>query len=624
MIKNLIFSSLKATLLKKAFASCAIFYLALLLVILHTYFPPSTISIQWNDQFDSYFPYFGIFPDFKELFLDLDEIVKNQYGGLSPNAAGLTEFSVVRIVASLFPKYWEFSVYYLVYISALFLSSYILFVFVGRTKIISVDESKMSTFIGYGFAAFIFSLFPHNAFVIGSIIGFNLFVAATLLAIQNGKIAVIVCLFVLAGLFDRIALAGYAYIPIITILVGIGVWRFGVSQRVLYLVLCGVLIEFAFEYRLIADFLLGTDVSHRDNWYEGQTYSLLKLFSLEQWKGTWAVFIEYFKGKTPHVHYSWNFGGISVKVTGVLLGLSLFIVTIRLALRKQFINSAINLDSGARIVLFSSIFMIVAVFGHAVLYSGTLDLSRMLQISFQFDRLIFAVPILMAGIILGTWFLFVGLAGISQRPFLQLFLVVFICWIITPKLHEPLTRKNANLQHYEKNGPDNPFIPMYNVETVFGDQLYKNIIEFLGPLWKNERVVSIGSDPMVTAYHGFGSLDGYYSNYPEEYQQKFLAVIAPAFPELDQQSVTYYTNWGNRLNVPIIKTNNDSSINIQIDHCAFLELGGTLVISAAKIANPEESWLELVEKIEDNSRNTTAKRFLYRPKGSDICVISSD
>ena len=58
----------------------------------------------------------------------------------------------------------------------------------------------------------------------------------------------------------------------------------------------------------------------------------------------------------------------------------------------------------------------------------------------------------------------------------------------------------------------------------------------------------------------------------------------PAFEEIGSQRSTYYTNWGNRLNVPIIGYNKDKTLNVKIDGCAFKNIGGTLVISSGELA----------------------------------------
>ena len=92
----------------------------------------------------------------------------------------------------------------------------------------------------------------------------------------------------------------------------------------------------------------------------------------------------------------------------------------------------------------------------------------------------------------------------------------------------------------------------------------------------------------------------------------------PAFEEIGSQRSTYYTNWGNRLNVPIIGYNKDKTLNVKIDGCAFKNIGGTLVISSGKLALPEVSSLIFVGSTDGMTRGLASKFWLYRPS-AEVC-----
>lgn len=178
--------------------------------------------------------------------------------------------------------------------------------------------------------------------------------------------------------------------------------------------------------------------------------------------------------------------------------------------------------------------------------------------------------------------------------------------------HEPLKRRLDNIEHRIANGADNPFIPQYTVGTLYLRGSFNETKAYLGADWLSERVITVGLPTMAAAYNGFRTLDGYFQSHPLDYHLAFREVIAPAL-ERDPARMINYDGWGNRVEIPITAYNEDGTIELYIDGCAFADLGGTLVISAHAIANPEDSQLRREAFLSGNTDGLNSNVFLYRP-----------
>lgn len=93
------------------------------------------------------------------------------------------------------------------------------------------------------------------------------------------------------------------------------------------------------------------------------------------------------------------------------------------------------------------------------------------------------------------------------------------------------------------------------------------------------RVLTVGYDPMVAAYHGIPVLDGYHNLYPLSYKNAFSAVISNQLP-LSYKGPKYYYEWGNRV-YSFVDTPNNISLNFE----AAKALGARYVISSFTITH---------------------------------------
>ena len=116
---------------------------------------------------------------------------------------------------------------------------------------------------------------------------------------------------------------------------------------------------------------------------------------------------------------------------------------------------------------------------------------------------------------------------------------------------------------------ENNYRNIYTFENYYLYEDYKKIKEIV----KNQRVVSIGIDPMIAIFNDVGTIDGYHNIYPLSYKKKFRKLIEK---ELDQNSIQtkYFDNWGSRLYAFI---NDPNKILLNFDEIK--KLGANFVIS---------------------------------------------
>ena len=114
------------------------------------------------------------------------------------------------------------------------------------------------------------------------------------------------------------------------------------------------------------------------------------------------------------------------------------------------------------------------------------------------------------------------------------------------------------------------------------DNYYKlEVYAYIKSIVKEDRVMSVGLDPMVAVMSNIKVIDGYHTIYSMKYKKKFRKVIAD---ELDANIdlKNYYDNWGNR-----IYAFYSDSRKILINFKAAKAIGANYVISAFSIENSD-------------------------------------
>lgn len=154
----------------------------------------------------------------------------------------------------------------------------------------------------------------------------------------------------------------------------------------------------------------------------------------------------------------------------------------------------------------------------------------------------------------------------------------------------------------------NSSIVPFGKKYIFAEKNYRNLYTFQGyylyddylkikNLVNDNKVLSIGYDPMIAAMNGINVIDGYHTIYPESYKIKFRKIIEK---ELQKNSKikNYYDNWGSRVYAFI-----SDSKNIELNFLEMKKIGAKYVISQYSIDNEN---IQLISKKFEN------KIFLYR------------
>ena len=113
----------------------------------------------------------------------------------------------------------------------------------------------------------------------------------------------------------------------------------------------------------------------------------------------------------------------------------------------------------------------------------------------------------------------------------------------------------------------------YTFDGYYAYKQYQNIKKIV----KNDRIISIGFDPMAAIVNDIKVIDGYHNLYPLSYKIKFKKVIND---ELNNNKIwkDYYNNWGSR----VYAVTNDPK-NIRINFLAAKKLGAAYVLSKYQI-----------------------------------------
>jgi len=125
------------------------------------------------------------------------------------------------------------------------------------------------------------------------------------------------------------------------------------------------------------------------------------------------------------------------------------------------------------------------------------------------------------------------------------------------------------------------------------DNYYKfEVYSFIKSIVKEDRVMSVGLDPMVAVMNDIKVIDGYHTIYSMKYKREFRKIIADEL-DANKDLKNYYDNWGNR----VYAFYNDSN-KLLINFKEAKIVGANYIISAFPIKNAN------LELICQNCRNT--------------------
>ena len=154
--------------------------------------------------------------------------------------------------------------------------------------------------------------------------------------------------------------------------------------------------------------------------------------------------------------------------------------------------------------------------------------------------------------------------------FKKILVTILIITIITFQINSSLIPwMKQNIKKYKEEYYRN----YYTFDGFYAHKQYQNIKKIV----KNDRIISIGFDPMAAIVNDIKVIDGYHNLYPLSYKIKFKKVIND---ELNNNKIwkDYYNNWGSR----VYAVTNDPK-NIRINFLAAKKLGAAYVLSKYQI-----------------------------------------
>jgi hypothetical protein len=158
----------------------------------------------------------------------------------------------------------------------------------------------------------------------------------------------------------------------------------------------------------------------------------------------------------------------------------------------------------------------------------------------------------------------------EKIKFKNFLIIISIITIVTFQINSsiiPLVKQNVKKykEKYYRN--------YYTFDGFYAPEKYKNIKKIV----KNDRIISIGFDPMAAITNDIKTIDGYHNLYPLSYKIAFNEVIKDELAN-NKFWYNYYNQYGHRLYAII----NDEK-NIKINFLAAKKLGAIYVLSKYQI-----------------------------------------
>lgn len=140
-----------------------------------------------------------------------------------------------------------------------------------------------------------------------------------------------------------------------------------------------------------------------------------------------------------------------------------------------------------------------------------------------------------------------------------------------------------------------------SLEQFYLPELFAEAKQVIGKPVDTYRVASIGIEPLVAAYNGFYTLDGYCANYPLHYKHEFRKIIEGELAK-DENCRKYFDNWGSRCYIFYCQkiVDGKSIENLSLNTKQFKGMGGEFIFSKYIIQNEKECGLSLVKELKQN------------------------
>lgn len=587
---------------------------------LSLFFPPSAVAVRAWDFLDSYVAYQHLRPAPLESLFRPDAVAERAANGLLLNSLGLSELNFISIIYSIFPQYLDTALQLLVQVLLLFTSTLAVLMRL-------LPASHQYRTLVCGATSFYFALLPISPVVVGSVIGANLILYGLLLIRDGASWNQKVIPFIIAPFMAQLPFGPIFYYP--AFLVFALVWLHRTKRPSALLLLLGsLLLTIAIDYRLLLSVLMPGDPSHRVEWVAARSGNpFAGIFDTERWWLVWKQSKQFLL--SGQGHYLWNPRGATTRLICLgLLGAALYFWRIPSGLRRHRLTEEIHAFSGIGLYAVALLTLLLLCFGTGILTARIVDFFALLKIPLHVNRATMVFAPIAAAVVVASGFLLVievvanrrsrfsdgqPIAKMGQSGDGATSIVACGCALIllasSISASDVVKFKLANLLHAIVD-PKNPKLPHPTIAMYYESGLFDRIKAHLGPAWKHEKVVSIGIDPMIASVSGFQHLDGYFQSYPLGYKKDFRQIIAPEFAHNSAKKL-YFDSWGSRIYI-FADRRSGSDLTLNIDGCALLRLGATLVISRYRIVNPAESFLLPSGEVTGSTQGVSSSARLYR------------
>jgi hypothetical protein len=207
----------------------------------------------------------------------------------------------------------------------------------------------------------------------------------------------------------------------------------------------------------------------------------------------------------------------------------------------------------------------------------------------QFDRFYF----------LNALFWFLLFACMARALYRQnSYLVVIVLFFVASQIQYSFTMRYAER-----------FRTPVAIDDYYKKELFDQVKSYINRPLEEFRVVSIGFDPIIAAYNGFYTLDGYATNYPLSYKHEFRKIMSK---ELDKNEAyrKYFDFWGSRCYIFIAEDMSSKQVmeDVSLDLEQLKAMGGEYIFSYYLIQSTKASGLSFLNKFSASNQDL----YLYK------------
>lgn len=147
-------------------------------------------------------------------------------------------------------------------------------------------------------------------------------------------------------------------------------------------------------------------------------------------------------------------------------------------------------------------------------------------------------------------------------------------------------------------------------KQYYSEKLFKKIDTYIARDKSDYRVLSIGFRPMIAAYNGFYTLDGYFPNYPLSYKHEFRKIIDEELAK-NKDNTKLFDGGGRRCKVLLGENLEGNTIkNLKLNNKQIKRMEGEYIFSKYTIKDAAKKRYQFLKKFKDP--NSPKSIFLYK------------